>query len=290
MEVLAALAACRTTADFYRAQIDAENVMTPTEVEAAAADPALLPEPARAWIGKLLTSCTRVAPAMEAYRRRHLGENVMLFEGDGRPDAQRLLVVAFTGIGLRMMLPVSTFLQGFPAARCDVVVLRDPERVAFLRGVPGYAPDLPGLARRLAADLPMDRYAGTRCIGSSSGGAAALCLGSILGARVAMATGGAHPRGVAQRAAGTSDRDVFDGILAVPPSSRCRRISAFGDGYERDSVRGRLLAMASHGEVLAVRTVTVHGVLGGLAARRLLARFLAETLLNDGPAGEAWTP
>jgi hypothetical protein len=227
---------------------------------------------------------------MEAYRRRHLGENVMVFEGDGPPDAPRILVVAFTGIGLRMMLPVATFLQGFPAARCDVVVLRDPERVCFLRGVPGYAPDLPALAARLSAELAMRRYAGTRCIGSSSGGAAALSLGSLLGARVAMATGGAHPRGLAERAGVALDRHAFDAILSVPPPPGCRRISAFGDGFERDSVRARLLAMTAHAELLSVRTVTVHGVLGGLAARRLLARFFAETLLGDGPAGEAWEP
>jgi hypothetical protein len=287
MDVRAALAACGSTAEIYRVQIDAENCLAPAEVAALAADHASLPEAAQPWILKLAATCAGICATTQPYRRRDLGDNAMMFEAPAPADAPRSLVVAFTGIALRMMLPVAGFLQALPAERCDVLVLRDPDRVCFLQGVPGYAPDIRALASRLAADLPMDRYTDRCCVGTSSGGAAALVLGPLIGARVALALGGGHPHALTQRAPPGTDRAAFDTLLAAPPQPT-RRICAFGDGFPRDGVRARLLAMMCHADLLEVRGVGVHGVLTGLAARKSMARFLWDVLLGDAPPGPAW--
>jgi hypothetical protein len=328
-------AACRTAADFYRVQIEAENILSPAEV--AALDPAELPPPAAAWQARLSGMMGQVAPAVQAFRRRDLSDHASFFEGAGDAGAGRCLVVGFTGIALRMNVPAPVFLQALPAAACDVVILRDPGRAAFLAGVPGYAPDLPALAERLAADLPGGRHpGGWRCIGTSAGGAAALYFGRLAGARRAVSVDGGHPAGFSLPSAGALDRRAFDVALeqvardrhrpASPPGQPSRMLSlggrvearadagsaeadnapagrppgeavliaAHGVGDPRDALRGRLLAAGLPGaRALTVAVEGPHGLLGTLLARRLLARFLAEVLLDDTPPGAlpaAWPP
>jgi hypothetical protein len=291
MDVLTALAGCVTVADHYRVQIDAENVLAPAEVDALKAAP--LPATARAWVDRLALMCNRIQAPRQRFRRRNLSVNAAIYEGEGPPGAPRSLVVGFTGVGLRMMMPAAPFLQALPAERCDVLVLRDSERHAFLGGVPGYADGLAGLAARLEQDLPLARYADRRCVGTSSGGAAALAFGALIGARVALSLGGAHPSVMVRRAAsGALDRTGFDRLIAAAPPGATRLVCAHGDGSVRDSIRNRLLAMAVPGaELLVVRGIAEHAVLGGLVPRKALGRFFEDVLLGDAlPADGVWQP
>ena len=50
MDLPALFAACRTEADFYRAQIAAENLLAPAEVAALADRAGDLPAPAGTWL------------------------------------------------------------------------------------------------------------------------------------------------------------------------------------------------------------------------------------------------
>jgi hypothetical protein len=293
MDVVAALADCRTTADHYRVQIDAENFLSPAEIAGLAAMGDALPPQAHTWVQRLLNLGGRIRRDLQPYTRRALGENAMLYEGIASEDASRILVVGFSGVANRMMLPVAPFLQALPAARCDVLVLRDPARTAFLRGVPGYAPDLPALAARLGADLPLSRYAERRCIGTSSGGAAALAFGTLIGASVALSLGGTHPRGMATAGVPPGpERFAFDRLFDGHPPARTRLICCHGQDCIRDSVRGRLMAMATPGaEVLVVPRVALHAVLPGLVPHNAMARFIEEVLLDARlPDDGAWQP
>jgi hypothetical protein len=189
------------------------------------------------------------------------------------------------------MMPVAPFLQALPAERCDVVVLRDPDRNSFLRGVPGYAPDLPALAARILADMPRGRHGDLRSLGTSAGGAPALALGARAGARLALSLGGGHPIGRSLRQpARRLDHAALDhAVAAAPPGTRL--VCAHGRDFEHDSVRSRLLAMAIRGLVLEVEGVASHAVLGGLVQRGALSRFMAEILLGDSlPADGVWRP
>jgi hypothetical protein len=288
MDVLAALACCATAADHYRVQIDAENLLAPLEVDALRAAP--LDPPARAWVDRLALLCTRVARQRQPFRRHDLAANAAYYEGTGAA-AGRVLVVAFTGVGLRLMMPVAPFLQALPAERCDVVVLRDSDRNSFLRGVPGYAPDLAALAARIRADMPRGRHGEWRSLGTSAGGAAALTLGAWAGARLALSLGGGHPlaRALRQPALGLDHAALDRAVAEAPPGTRL--VCAHGRDSEHDSVRSRLLAMAVRGQVLEVEGIAAHAVLGGLVPRAALTRFLAEILLGDSlPADGVWRP
>lgn len=291
MDIVAALAGCVTTADHYRVQIDAENLIAPPEIDALRAE--ALPAPAKVWVDRLAMMCARIQATRQPYRRRDLAADASFYEGSGPPGAPRSLVVGFTGVGLRMMMPTAPFLQALPAERCDVLVLRDSGRASFQRGVPGYADDLEGLATRLEADLPLSRYADRRCLGTSSGGAAALAFGALIGARVALSLGGAHPHAIARREGMEDiDRRAFDRLIAAGPPGVTRLVCAHGQESVRDSIRGRLLAMAvPGGKVLVVPGVADHAVLGGLVPRKALRRFFEEILLGETlPADGVWQP
>lgn len=294
MDVVAALAACATTADLYRAQIDAENRMTPEEVAALAAEATALPEAARPWITRLDGMVRRVRPAPQPYRRRVIAADATLFEAEGAPGVRRDLVIGFCGVAHRLMMPVAPVLQAFPAARCDVLVLSDDSQANFLLGIPGYAADPVALATRLSRDLPLSRYAALRCFGTSAGGAAALAYGAGLGARVAMSLGGAHPLAMSgRRSQGRGfDRLAFDRVIAAAPAGRTRLFCVHGQTHARDAVRTRLQSIALPGSrALAVEGVSHHGVIAGLFLRDALVRFFEEWLLSDTPPeGGVWTP
>jgi hypothetical protein len=289
MDLPALFAGCRTEADFYRVQIAAENLLAPPEVAALAARAAEFPDQVQAWLARLSGLMRRSAPEPEPYRRRTLGEHVNFYEGAGGPGAPRRLVVGFTGVALRMNLPASAFLQALPAAECDVLIIGDAARVAFLAGVRGYAPDLRALAARLAQDVPgFAAYpGGIRCIGTSAGGAAALCFGRIVGARRAVSVDGAHPAALGLRFAQDVDRTALDRAVAGLDTSGTELIAAHGEANPRDTVRGRLLAAGLPGaRCLAIRVEAGHGLLAPLLTRRALRRFLAEILLTETPLAE----
>jgi hypothetical protein len=290
----ARLAACRTDADQYRVQIDAENRLTPQEVLDLAADLPALPAPAQGWVQRLAGFVTRVRPTPQPFRRRAIAEHVTLYEGIAQPGAPRELIIGFTGLAFRLMLPVAPMLQLFPAERCDVLVLGDPARLHFLSGIPGYAPDPPRLTRRLARDLRLSRYAALRCFGTSAGGMAALAYGASLGARVAMSLGGAHPAVIsaARIGGGQIDRYALDKLIAAAPRGRTRFLCVFGADCPRDRLRTRLQAFGIPGaRAVSVAGVTHHGVVAGLFLQGALLRFFEEMLLSDDPPeGEIWRP
>lgn len=291
MELRDALAACRSAADLYRVQIPAENVMTPDEVVALAARADTLPEPGRAWIRRLQFQLRRVHGEPEPYRRRRIAEHVDLYEGVGPAEAPRDLVLAMTGIGMRLMLPVSLVLQALPAEGRDVLLLSDPGMAGFLRGVPGYAEDPSALVARLADDLPLSRYRTVRAFGTSMGGAAALCYGAMLGAEVAVSLAGSHPPALSLHLAeGEIDRRAFDRLHAGLAQSGTRLVCAFGAGNARDALRARMLRLARPGAtLLAVRGIEQHGVLQELFMKDALRRFMAEVLLPATPwTGTVW--
>lgn len=291
MEVEAALAECRTAADFYRVQIDAENVMTPREVAALAARAEALPEPARAWIARLDGMVRRVRPEPEPFRRRELAPHVQLYEGEGAP---RDLVIGMTGVAMRLMLPVAPVLQAFAASRCDVLVLADAGRSNFLAGVPGYGEDPVAVTTRLARDLPLSRYAAVRCFGTSAGGAAALAYGALLGARVAMSLGGSHPlaSGTRRKRDPALDRHAFDRMIAEARPGRTRMLCVFAEKHAKDAIRTRLQAVGLPGSrAVPVARLEQHGVIGGLLLHDALVRFFEELLLSDAPPeGRIWAP
>lgn len=207
--------------------------------------------------------------------------------------APKSLLVCFCGVANRMMMPVPVFLQLVPEDRFDVLVLKDPAGLGYLRGVPGLGGDLRQVAQAIASRLDCGSYADVRCLGVSGGGAAALYAGLLLQAERAVSVCGSHrslasgPRG-AGPAAGPTGHE-FDALTAGRAGNGATRLVAvFGAQSARDregaaSLKEYLPAC----EMMAVANLADHNVLAGLLKNGALKAFLAEVLFSGGGGMQA---
>ena len=281
--------ACRTPADYYRLQIALENECSPEEVLALVEPRDRLPVPARKWIERLEGMMRRVNETIEPFTRVAVAENVQFYGRGGRPDGSRSLLLCFCGNFQRPLLPVPLFLQHVPAQDFDVVVFRDPTKMLFLDGVPGYLERLEELPDRLARDLPLNEYASVRCFGTSAGGAAALAAGAVLGAERALAFGGGHPSLSEGTLPSEGARiDAFDSVFGKAACTSTRMLALFGAQNERDRANAASLARAFEGvRVAEVPGVGGHNMFYELFESGELSPFLGRTLLENVACLEA---
>lgn len=281
MNHVEAFAQCRTPADFYRLQIALENECAPLELLEQFGCRDEFAPPVRRWISGLEDMMRRGNDTVQPFVRTGLSENVQFYHAAAGGGTKSLLV-GFCGNFQRLMMPLSVFLQHVPAELFDVVLLRDPERSFFLRGVPGYVSSLAQLPERLGRDLPLDRYASVRCIGTSAGGAAALVAGEVFGAERALSFGGGNP---ARSAESLEPKGLTGGELdaVFAGSQRCcaRKLAFFGEANDVDRETAQSLRRAYPGtRVVPIRGLSTHNVFYELFERKELTAFFADTLLG----------
>jgi hypothetical protein len=210
----------RSTNQLNRLQIALENIMTPLEAEQFA--PRLAPalsarllaihgpaaepltamtigerlfERTHAWRRRLQRQMALVAKAEpEGFTRLRLSRDVRLYSNPGASGPKRLLIL-FSSLALRPMMPVHVFLQHVDARTTDVMFLRDSERDAFRSGLFGLGTTLHDVIDRLPRLVDLSRYQSVSTMGTSGGGVPALVAGLSLGARAAISAGGLHPVG-----------------------------------------------------------------------------------------------
>lgn len=119
-----------------RSHVEAEGFITPLE---AAADPAVWREIFKSRRGPHLSSIKR-------YVRTDLAPNASLFSAQA---GAKTLIVGFCGAKLRLLMPIAMMLQSLDDNRYDALILADPLRLHFDRGVEGFADSMPALARRI---------------------------------------------------------------------------------------------------------------------------------------------
>lgn len=115
------------------------------------------------------------------WRRRPLHDQVTLYR---RTAAQGTghTVIGFAGMQGRLMIPIVSILANLNATVDAVVVVNDPLRQHYVRGIPDLADDLSGVPRAIVGLLPKELTANLRTIGTSSGGLAAAVAALDLGA------------------------------------------------------------------------------------------------------------
>jgi hypothetical protein len=210
---------CRTENDVNRLHIGLANRLTPEELqEICGTMPSLLRGP-HAWIAeKRNRYFPRVPVSMglewrarmmdwlsrsgngtpEPYSRRRIGPNVNLFSNAG-DTRSKSLVVCFTDVVGRLLLPIPVFLQHLPAIQYDLLLLTDPTGRGYLEGLPGVDGGLAGLA--VAIDSIVDRaaYKFTVSFGASAGGLPALALAAQMHLDKGVSVGGAGRNSQAER-------------------------------------------------------------------------------------------
>ncbi|KQS55300.1 hypothetical protein ASG17_04185 [Brevundimonas sp. Leaf363] len=146
-------------------------------------------EPVMAWI-EAVEQASDFEGARDGARRmfedlaRHMprdGSDESIMQVHERPGSRRV-VFTFSGLSNRLGVSIEQMLTWTAALDTHVVVLKDPERLIYLKGVSTLGSDVRSTTegmRRLAKRLGADEIL---CMGNSSGGFAALRYGQLAGA------------------------------------------------------------------------------------------------------------
>jgi hypothetical protein len=135
---------------------------------------------------------SKTSDEAQAFLRRPHSQHMSLYtyEGDCK---HKTLVVCFTGLAQRMMMPLAPFLQSFDAKSTDILLLRYPKGKGFRYGLEGLSDSFEGTIDALHAMLSSRPYAKTVAIGVSGGGLPAVLCTLKLAWDSVISMSGNHP-------------------------------------------------------------------------------------------------
>ena len=266
---------CKTETDFWRVRLKAQHDLTPAEFAELRMRQKDVPIHIQAWLGQLaaIGKFSRNEP-VEAFVRISLAEYINLYSNFGVARSSKRLIICFCGVGNQLMLPVPCMLQYLPSERCDVLVLRDPERQYFHLGIRGYESSFLGLLQRLSRDIRLDAYRRVYCYGTSGGGFPALRAGLLLKTDRAISIGGSFPWYISRlQDPGLGVIPAFDAICHCAFNTSTTLLSVFGGGNERDSRQGEKLAAVLPVQSITYPDVSSHNLVLELAETGRLGPF-----------------
>lgn len=218
----------------------------------------------------------------ERYRRSVIAPDITLLSDPDHPPSGKTLILGWTGRGGRLGLPVVSFVQLLPSRLFDIVVLRDPLRVGYTRGIEGYADGQFALVSRLRTDFSFDRYARVVSLGASAGGMPALRAAHLLATERGVSLCGLfhwHIPGLLG-GANVADAPAYDVLCACRNPSPARLIGVYGELNERDRRHVDILASRCKVERYAVPAISDHSVLFELLKVGKAQAFLKHVLTS----------
>ena len=278
---------CLTGADYLRRVIELDDDLSPSEMSSLWQDKDKLPDFVAQHIGRTMKMVSAGSDSIRPFERTTISTNVQLF-GAQAGDRKKSLLICFCGYAHRPMLPLAVFLQHIPEDRFDVLMIVEPSRYGYLKGVPEFGTDLVAVVDAIRERVPLDRYADIRCLGISAGGAAALYAGVLIGAERALSVCGRH-RSLSSHVIGQPGRppefvgDEFDLMVRDRiAGSATRLLAAFGEDAAHDVEGAKSLTRSFP----ACHPVRIKGLAGHNALQHLLERdgldeFFERFLLGD---------
>lgn len=106
---------------------------------------------------------------------------------------KKTLVVCFTGLAQRMMMPLPVFLQNFDAHAVDILMIRYPKRTGFREGMEGFSESFEGTLDSLEKMVSLYPCARKVAIGVSGGGTPAVTCALKANWDAAMSFSGGNP-------------------------------------------------------------------------------------------------
>jgi len=300
---LAEIARARTDNLIQGVHFALENEITALEFEQLAHDVeksgVVLPPVCRSWFVQTRHLLHFGVSGIRPFVRQPCGPGATLYLAPaGMPtEPGRTLVVAFAGDAHRLMIPIAGFLQRCDPARHELLLLFDPSRSMFMRGIPGIAPDFASLVAWIRGQCEARAAARTVTFGASSGGLAAVWAALELGLDRGVSIGGTVPEQIALRHQ-TQDLDVsgFDDAVRRRIGRLPEIAFVYGEQCERDRLKGVALASRLPVTMVPVPRFGQHNVIfealrrGSLAALIELVvgeRRVAEAMLD--PASQGWS-
>jgi len=263
-------------ADLWRTLFLSEDYWQSRQTPCAALPVSELRDVVRAWLSKFVwLARLRNGEIPQPFICKTLGPNVKFYTDDGDRRSKSLLV-GFTGQVHRLLVPVAAFLQAVPAQRADVLILQDPHKDGFRRGIPQLAESFQGLFAALPRIFEFHAYERSCTIGTSGGGLPAVLGGIAMGANIAMSVGGNSPRDPRWN---NPQGPSAQAILSKGPSGATEVISVFGADHEKDRLAARELS-----QFVRVRMVEIsdprgkvgHNAILPIVQQGQLAEFLQQ--------------
>lgn len=202
----------------------------------------------------------------DSLRRVHTRRGHILYSRGGA--STQGLLVCFTGIARRLMMPIPIFLEYFSALRTDVLVLRCERGTSYEQGIQGIGNDFPSVVKWLHSLVERRRPIEIYTAGTSSGALPALVTGLELEAKAVLVAG-----------VRTTDVSAISGRQGVTelghllpdkagPAARAPLVEiAFGEDCERDAITAQRMSVSlPHCRLIPVPS-SGHGCLWPLAER-----------------------
>ncbi len=177
---------CTTVNQLNRVHIALENRMVPLGlhalIQSAASGEGVWRDRWSAerqrWIAGLQSIFVRSGIAeLQTFRRRCRAPGLVLYADNKPHSADKRLLVCFTGIAGRLMIPLPVFLQHVDAKSTDVILLRYPKPEGYRHGMPGIASGFVDLFKTLPRYFPAGPYRQRAALGVSGGAIPAVLLG-----------------------------------------------------------------------------------------------------------------
>jgi hypothetical protein len=217
-----------------------------------------------------------------------LAPNIYLYRDPSVAREGKRLIVGFCGNANRLMLPIACVLQHLPSDLCDLLVLRDPTRSHYAKGIPPYAGSMPELIAKIAADVGAESYWRRYCYGTSMGGFAALRYGLLWQADRAISIGGSfawHPRRLLDEP--HAALPPFDPLCACQTNGATALICAYGAENSKDQEEASRLSAILPVNHMAIPGLSDHNIIKIQAANGSLSAFFQEIFELGTPSAPA---
>lgn len=278
---------CVGRAQHYRRLIEVENLWTPHELQALVEVQSAFNDEIRVMLEKTAQLLLADGRPMRPFDRHDLTPEVTLYRDPAAgQEEERHLLIAFCGNANRMMLPTSVFLNQLPEQCFDVLMLRDPSMLHYLKGIQGFAADPMSLLERIREVRPVARYREISVLGTSAGGGPALYFAIALGAARGISVGGTLPVSAPSIVANAGEPGAptgreLDVLFAAANSVQRPTLSVvFGERYAPDiDGANALQSRFPRCRRIRIRGLDSHGVFPYLA-RKGTMRALMKTLLS----------
>ncbi len=174
---------------------------------------------------------------------------------------RRRLLIAFTGVAMRLMMPLPIFMQAMPKDT-DLLILYDPQRNHFRSGIWDGTLALSDLVA-VAAPV-IGAYGDAISLGTSGGGFPALRFAKQSGLRRGLSFGGRQIDDTLGLMRGQAAPPAFDPLCACDRRTGTEAALIYAALNAHDSAAARCAAVAANSHLIPLADRVDHGVLWAL--------------------------
>lgn len=155
----------------------------------------ILIEHIKIWFNKIDTLFNKsTLTEIQSYKRINLHQSIRLYSQKNIPTNEKVLIVCFSGLAQRMMMPLPIFLQHIDSQKADIALIKYPKNKSYRNGIEGISENFLESITVLKSILPTNNYQRIALIGVSGGGIPAIISGLSWHASRTIVFSGGHPR------------------------------------------------------------------------------------------------